>query len=251
MKSLFEFYLKDFNQPFNGWDFSYITSTGRMQESPLPWSYTTIVLKKLREAKNMLDMGTGGGEYLSKLKPLPQNTYATEGYMKNIPIARARLEPLGVNVVKVGEENKLDFTDNFFDLIINRHGEYSPEEVYRVLQTDSYFITQQVGGQNCLELNKFLDSEQDFGMLDWKLNYAQNQLEEAGFEIIEAKEDFPILRFFDIGAVIYYLKAVPWQIPDFSIKKYYNKLKNLHKKIMKNDYLDIKEHRFLIIAKKV
>ncbi|MBS3741769.1 MAG: methyltransferase domain-containing protein [Candidatus Cloacimonetes bacterium] len=251
MKSLFEFYLKDFDQSFNGWDFSYITSTGRMQESPLSWSYTTKVLKKLREAKNMLDMGTGGGEYLSKLKPLPQNTYASEGYMKNIPIARARLEPLGVNVVKVGEENKLDFADNFFDLIINRHGEYSPEEVYRVLQTDSYFITQQVGGQNCLELNRFLDSEQDFGMLDWKLNYAQNQLEEAGFEIIEAKEDFPFLRFFDIGAVVYYLKAVPWQIPDFSIKKYYNKLKNLHKKIMKNDYLDIKEHRFLIVAKKV
>jgi len=63
MKSLFEFYLKDFNQLFNGWDFSYITSTGRMQESPLPWSYTTRVLKVLREAKNMLDMGTKGGDF--------------------------------------------------------------------------------------------------------------------------------------------------------------------------------------------
>ncbi len=27
-------------------------------------------------------------------------------------------------------------------------------------------------------------------------------------------------RFFDIVAIVYYLKAIPWQIPDFSVEQY-------------------------------
>jgi hypothetical protein len=33
--------------------------------------------------------------------------------------------------------------------------------------------------------------------------------------VLEQKEEFPVSRFFDIGAIVYYLMAIPWQIPDF------------------------------------
>ena len=63
MEDLFEFYLNDSKKKFSGWDFSYIADTGRMVEFPLEWSYTSKILKKLRNAKALLDMGTGGGNF--------------------------------------------------------------------------------------------------------------------------------------------------------------------------------------------
>ncbi len=249
-ESLFDFLISEIEKPFSGWDFSYIIDTGRMAESPLKWSYTSKILMTIRNVESLLDMGTGGGEYLSLLQPLPENTYATEGYEPNIPIARKRLELIGVKVIEVGSDNKLSFENDYFDLVINKHEEYSAEEVYRVLKPNCQFITQQVGGLNDLELNKLLGANEDFGMKYWNLEYAVEELKKLGMEIIEQKEDFPITRFYDVGAIVYYLKVIPWQIPDFSIEKYFNSLKNLHHMIQNEGYIDVKEHRFFVVAKK-
>ncbi len=42
------------------------------------------------------------------------------------------------------------------------------------------------------------------------------QLEANGFEIVQGKEETPVTRFMDIGAVVFFLKAVSWQVPDRS-----------------------------------
>jgi hypothetical protein len=132
--------------PFAGWDFSYVTRTGRMKEAPLPWNYANLVSRRLRGAESLLDMGTGGGELLSLLRPLPPRTFATEGYAPNVPVARARLEPLVVTVVEADGEADLPFADEVFELVINRHESYRPEEVCRIMKPGACFITQQVGG---------------------------------------------------------------------------------------------------------
>ncbi|NHJ47844.1 MAG: class I SAM-dependent methyltransferase [Asgard group archaeon] len=250
-KELFDIYIKDAEHPFSGWDFSYIAN--RMVMAPLPWSYDSIVIPYIRKAKSLLDMGTGGGEKLASLQPLPIKTYATEGYEPNFPIAKKRLEPLGVKVVKVGSDDKLDFPDNFFEVIINRHESYSPEEVKRVLHPGGYFITQQVGPTNDVDINRFFGleiSENTIEYLHWGLEFATNQLEEFGFQILMKREDSPIQRCFDIGAIVYYLTAIPWQVPNFSVEKFREKLFALHQKILKDGYFDITSERFIIIARK-
>jgi hypothetical protein len=78
-EELFNFLVKEAETPFSGWDFSYIQGTGRLADSPLSWSYTSKVLMYIRKSESLLDMGTGGGEYLSMLQPLPQKTCASEG----------------------------------------------------------------------------------------------------------------------------------------------------------------------------
>ena len=86
--------------PFSGWDFSWLN--GRYHEDPPSWNYRDVVLRHLaRGVRSLLDMGTGGGEFLSGLAPLPEDTCATEAYAPNVPIARARLEPLGVQVAQI------------------------------------------------------------------------------------------------------------------------------------------------------
>lgn len=248
-RELFDLLIAEASHPFSGWDFSYITATNRMAEGPLTWSKASKLLPMLRKAQSMLDMGTGGGEFLSRLQPFPLATYATEGYAPNIPIARQRLEPLGIKVFKVGEDGQLPFEDNQFDLVINRHEYYDPKEVLRVLKPGHRFITQQVGGKNEQNLNALLGAE-NYQYAHWTLDYAVRELHEAGLRILESKEDAPIMRFYDVGAIVYYLKAVPWQVPDFSVEKYLERLAQIHTQIEQQGYIDVLMHRFLIIAEK-
>ncbi|HEX2907258.1 MAG TPA: class I SAM-dependent methyltransferase [Phototrophicaceae bacterium] len=248
--TLFQFLLDEASYPFVGWDFSYIEDTGRVAHAPLTWSYISIILPKMRQAEALLDMGTGGGELLSRLRPFPKLTCATEGYAPNIPVAQERLTPLGVQVYPVTDDKHLPLPDTTFDLVINRHESYDPAEVRRVLKPGGEFVTQQVGGTNDRDLNRLLGAKLNSDFDHWTLAYARKEVEAAGFEIIAAHEDFPIMRIFDVGAVVYYLKAIPWQIEDFSVESYFDQLLALHQTIQQQGYVDLHDHRFLIVARK-
>ncbi|QAT64207.1 SAM methytransferase [Bacillus glycinifermentans] len=104
--------LKHADEPFVGWDFSFITDTGRMTSGLFSWSYGSMALSLIQDATSMLDMGTGGGEFLSKLGPFPPSAYATESYLPNVPVAKERLTPLGVQVVQVDNNEALPFIED-------------------------------------------------------------------------------------------------------------------------------------------
>jgi SAM-dependent methyltransferase len=256
LEEMFEIYLEQArNMPFSGWNFEYITKTGRMVEAPLKWNYYNVVLPWLSKAKNMLDMGTGGGEILSGFIPLPPNTYATEQYKPNVPVARERLALLGVTVVEVEEEKSppyntsLPFDNEFFDLIINRHEAYYPKELRRVLKHRGVFITQQVGSISLTNLKQFL-TEKAEAVSNWNLKSAVEELKSAGFNILEQQEDIQFCRFYDVGAIAYFMKAIPWIIEDFTIDKYKDRLWELHIRMQKERFYDIPLHRFMVVAQK-
>lgn len=236
------------NQDFSGWDFGYLSH--RMIESGLSWDYRQIVLGKMKSANSLLDIDTGGGEFLSSLGQLPALTCATEGYAPNLPVAKACLEKLGVQVFDTIDTVHLPFHDNFFDLVINRHGGYLPSELHRVLKPGKSFITQQVGGRNCIELNEILQDEVDFQYSYWTLEYAIRELEESHLYILDQKEEYPQVEFRDIGAVVFYLKVISWQVSDFTVEKYYRRLIDIHNIIQETGKFIISEHRFYIEAQK-
>jgi SAM-dependent methyltransferase len=250
-EELFDFLIQEVEAHFAGWDFSYITS--REAEAPLRWSYISECLLRVRKATAMLDMDTGGGEILSRFAPFPSVAYATEAYAPNIPIARQRLEPLGVKLVALEEEEPahLPFADRTFDLILNRHGYYLALELYRLLQPGGVFITQQVGNRNDIEIRELLGAP-DAKVIEAgdDLAKATQNLEQVGFRIEKQLEDFYLQRFYDVGAIVYQLKAVPWQIPDFTIGGYFERLEAIHDHIQRQGYVDVVEHRFFIIAQK-
>lgn len=248
-KELYDYLINEVNEKFEGWDFSYLESTRRMQEFPLSWSYRNKVKNRMLGTSSLLDMGTGGGEFLSSLSPLPKYTCATEGYEPNIIIARKRLEPLGVKVYRVDDDESLPFSTETFDLIINRHESYSAQEVKRILKKQGTFITQQVGGLNDKEINELLGAGK-CQYYNWNLETAVSELSEAGLKIGEQKEDIVKTRFYDIGAIVFYLKTIPWQVPDFTVEKYFERLKEIDNLIQKEGYIDFTCHRFLVIANK-
>jgi hypothetical protein len=69
-------------------------------------------------------------------------------------------------------------------------------------------------------------------------------------KIIEATEAYPKSRVYDTGAMVYYLKAVPWVIPDFSIERYGKALSRIDASINKNGYIEFRNQRTFIIAEK-
>jgi SAM-dependent methyltransferase len=249
LKEIFEQLTQDaWQHEFTGWDFGYVA--GRMVEKPASWDYRQIVLDRMKAARSMLDLDTGGGEFLAGLKPFPPLACATEGYPPNVPIAQARLEPLGVKVHNTHAAVRLPFDDNAFELVINRHGGILAAEIFRILTPGGRFVIQQVGDKNCIRLNEALGAQPDAFSAMWTLDLAVRQLEQSGFAVVERKEEFPETEFKDIGAVVYYLKAISWQVTDFSIEKYYDQLGEIHNTIQAAGSFVVQQHRFFIEAQK-
>lgn len=260
-KELFDYLVSEYNQPFSGWDLSYLN--GRRVEGvghKHHWDYTAAVLSAMKQAHTMLDMGTGGGERLASFaaqQPLPEQTYVTEGYAPNVVVARQRLAPLNVGVYEVSDDY-LPFADNSFDLIINRHASYNPHEVWRVLKPECQFITQQVGDQTNRRLHELLGTKPEGNFYAgasqkhaWNLAYAVHELESDGWHIIKQQEEFYSTRYYDVGAIVYYLKAIPWTVPDFSVEKYFDRLVEVHHLIQQEGFVDVPFHQFFIVAEKV
>jgi len=174
----------------------------------------------------------------------------TESYDPNVIIAKNRLNPLGINVVKIEGDDNLPFKDGEFELIINRHESFSISEVYRILSPRGYFISQQVGGKNNQLLREIMGSKNVSDYEHWNLDYEINELENNGFEVLKKKEAFPVTRIFDVGAIVFYFLAIPWELPGFTIEKYREKLWEIHNVIEDNGYIDVISHRFLFKAQK-
>ena len=251
-------WLDEYHRPFSGWDFTYLAGRRTTIRPADTWDYTSTVVAAIRTARSMLDMDTGGGEFVASLPQRPPRTCATEAYPPNLPVARARLAPLGVRVYGVSAAAQLPFADGAFDLVTNRHGSYEAGELRRVLAAGGVFITQQVGDQTNRTLHDLLDDPGDAGTWNagtkrgpgWNLAQATRELEEAGLQIIVGREEFPITRYADVGAIVYYLKAIPWEIPDFSVDRYFDKLVAIHAQIQARGPLDVLFHTFFIRARK-
>ncbi len=251
-KSFQELVAEAEGQPFSGWDFSYLK--GRYEEGGPSWDYRQKVIIRMKEVRTMLDMGTGGGELLSTLRPLPKKTFATETYPPNAELARRRLRPIGVRVVQIESEAHLPFDAGYFDLVINRHEDFSAKEVHRILKGGGTFITQQVGGKNNDELNQLLQ-EKIHGRIthpnpSWNLARVTAELKEVGFDIVDQLEESYPSKFYDIGAVVYFLRHVPWEMPDFDTVKYRGPLLELHQKFTETGRLRVTSQRFYVEARK-
>jgi SAM-dependent methyltransferase len=246
MKNWHSQWRKDYEAPFTGWDFSYLDDRW-MEEQP-PWEYAALARQLIQKSKAVLDMGTGGGEVFASLAPFPELTVAIEGWGPNVAIAKKTLEPLGVRVVEVDESAELPFVDEEFDAVLNRHSAFRATEVFRILKLGGAFLTQQVGGGNLNDLDKEFDAAPQYK--NWTLGTATNQIRDAGFGIKKAEEWTGKVEFKDVGAIVYFLKAIPWVVQDFSVDNNHRHLERLQRRIDRGEKLTFTQARFLVWATK-
>lgn len=211
---------------------------GRYLEELAPWEFTHIAGPYLPDADTMLDMGTGDGSKLLTLRPLPRHTVAYEEWAPTLPAALRTLRPAGVPVVRcLGSVDNTDraepgrpvlpFCDSAFDVVANRHECFSPADLYRVLRPGGVFVTQQVGGGDADELRDVLDVDAPV-LARWDLAEARRQVEGAGLAVLGSGEASLEARCTDVGALVAYLRSVPWYLPDFTVARYREQLYALH-----------------------
>ncbi len=244
---LLEQWKKDESAPFGGWDFSYIKDR-QIEEQP-PWDYKAMAKGLIKKSRAVLDMGTGGGEIFSSFAPFPKHTIAIEGYKPNVDVARKRLEPLGVKVLEMNESYELSFADSEFDLVLNRHSAFKTTEIFRILRQGGTFLTQQVGGGNLNDLISAFDATPQYK--DWTLRNIKDEVGRAGFIIKETKEWKGKIEFKDVGAIVYFLKAIPWAVKGFNVDNNLHHLEKLQRKIEQGQRLIFTQVRFLILAQKI
>ena len=243
----YEQWLKDEKAPFEGWDFSYLAD--RVEHESPPWDYKAVAKEALKKADTVLEMATGGGERFAELAPFPKQTIAIEGQTSNYLIAKKRLEPLGVKVLEMKESGILNFQDNYFDLILNRHGGFRSSEIARILKPGGYFITQQVAANNWEDLRKEFNAPTKWP--DRLPDVVSKELQDCGIRIERLESWEGEIIFKDVGALVFMLKAVPWTVDNFSVEAYRPVLQRLKQRIVENGKLMFTDRKYLVIAKKL
>ncbi len=232
---------------FQGWDFLYLES--RWQEEGLPWDYREIIQGYLKSTDRLLDMGTGGGEFLLSLGHPYAYTAVTEAWAPNLKVCKEKLEPLGIHVYPVEDDSRLPIHTDMFDIVINRHEAYDLHEVSRVLHPNGFLITQQVGCNNNRDLSEYLIPDFVSQYSDFSLPAEKRKFEANGFEILFCDESFPEIRFFDVGAIVFYARRIPWEFPNFSVENNFRQLCSLHQELTSNGFIGTRGHRFIIVAR--
>ena len=236
-------------KPIIGWDFSYLD--GRMLLEQPPWSYMSRARKLMRSVPSVLDIATGGGERLLAMRDnWPETVVVTEGHPPNFKLACERLEPLGVRVVEADhdEYTPMPFENAEFALVLNRHAALYVDEIARILVPGGRLLTRQVHGLWAQDLLAVFDARPQ-----WPDATPQKYvpwLQAAGFDVVDIREWSGRLAFTDVGAIVYYLKAVPWLVPGFTVESQAGKLLALQKQLDEQGQLVYEAGNYLIEAEK-
>jgi SAM-dependent methyltransferase len=237
--------------PVDGWDFSWFE--GRATEERPSWRYSRLLAQHLATASAALDIQTGGGEVLAQAlaqNPRPPAVLtATESWPPNIEIARRNLRSLGGTVVEVSDDADLPFPASSFDLVVSRHPTVVGwGEIARVLQPAGTYLSQQVGAGSLRELTDFMMGPQPVDERQ-SPQRAVAAAEAAGLVVVDLRHEALRTAFYDVAAVVHFLRKVIWIVPGFTVDRYRDRLAELHRIQTEGPFV-ANAQRFLIKARK-
>ncbi|GAA5155655.1 class I SAM-dependent methyltransferase [Pseudonocardia eucalypti] len=238
----------------DGWDFGWLD--GRATEQRPSWGYARSLAGRLGRARAVLEVQTGGGEVfaeaLAAAPARPTLAVATESWPPNLARATRLLKPHGVAVVHDPDEPPLPFADGTFDLVTSRHPVTAWwADIARVLAPGGTYFSQQVGPASVYELVEYFLGEQPSENRNARHpDQARDGLRAAGLEVVDLRCERRRIEFFDIGAVVWFLRKVIWMVPGFTVEEYRGPLRRLHDQIQAEGPFVAHSSRMLVEARK-
>ncbi len=239
-------------EPVEGWDFSWFD--GRATEERPPWGYSGLLRDRLSRAHAVLDIQTGGGEVLAGALSggtrVPDPLAATESWPPNAVLARRALAPFRGAVLLAADDDGLPVRSDRFDLVVSRHPTVAVwPEIGRVLAPGGVYLSQHVGAGSNRELTDFMMGPQPVHQGRSPAR-AVAGAQAAGLEVTDLREQRLRLEFFDVGAVVYFLRKVVWTVPGFTARGYAEPIARMHAHIGEHGSFACHATRFLIEARK-
>jgi SAM-dependent methyltransferase len=176
--------------------------------------------------------------------------YEEEADLPNVELCRKTLLPFGIDFRPCDNPADIPFEDESFDMIINRHGDFNAKELARLLKKGGIFVTEQVGEDNDRDLVEQVlpNTKRPFPHLN--LKEQKKVFEDAGFEIMEGEEAYRPIKFYDVGAFVWFARIIEWEFPEFSVDRCFERLLELQKAIEDVGRIEGTIHRYLIVARK-
>jgi SAM-dependent methyltransferase len=211
-----------------------------------------LLRERLAGAEAVLDIQTGGGEVLAGAlrgsNHRPAGVAATESWPPNAVLARRALAPWRGAVVRAADAGWLPFRMDSFDLVVSRHPVAVVwPEIARVLAPGGRYLSQQIGPGTNRELTDFMMGPQPVNQ-SRDPKRAETAARAAGLDVTELREQALQVEFFDVGAIVYFLRKVLWTVPGFTVAGYAGQLARMHEHIAEHGSFVSHAQRFLIEA---
>lgn len=238
--------------PVEGWDFSWFD--GRATEQRPSWGYSSLLAARLGSCTSCLDVQTGGGEVyaeaLTRAERRPEVVTVTESWPPNAEVARRTLAHFKAHVVEVAEDDDVPFPDASFDLISSRHPTRRRwDELARLLCPGGTYMSQGVGsGSNRKLYEAIMGPQPEDGQLG--AHQAAAHARAAGLRVVDLRQEATRVEFFDVAAVVHFLRKVVWTVPNFTVSRYRQQLSDLHERIRREGRFVSHSQRYLIEARK-
>jgi SAM-dependent methyltransferase len=122
-------------------------------------------------------------------------------------------------------------------------------EIARVLAPGGTYLAQHVGDGANVELAERLlgpHVRSDARRPDTEAAAARD----AGLEVVQLRNERLELRFFDVGAVVWFLRKVIWTVPAFTAERFRPHLRDLHEQIQRDGVFRSSTSRTLLECRK-
>jgi SAM-dependent methyltransferase len=240
------------SEPTEGWDFTWFND--RATEQRPSWKFSEALVSRLANVDAVLDVQTGGGErfseVLSQIENRPRLVSATESWEPNVNLAKQNLERFDASVIQIADQSDFPFPDHTFELVTSRHPTRTLwSEISRVLRPGGMYFSQQVGAGTNSELTDFMMGPQPISDTR-SASRASSTARSLGLDVVDLREESLPISFFDVGAVVYFLRKVIWTVPGFTVERYKERLLAMHEHIARYGSFHSHSQRFLIEARK-
>ena len=232
-----------------GWDFSLMHT----KRAPVLWDYSEVARQFLARTDSVLDIGTGGGELFLTLASCFRKGTGIDVSEEMIEQALRNKRTRGITNVefKVMDGNHLEFSDAEFEIVLNRHCDVNVSETGRVLRPQGYFVTQQVGYRNTVNiLEAFGWTPASFADGWWQpVEELAAAFEQSGCRVV-AKAEYDVRYWFcDIESLVFWLKAAPLPEP-FDVEKHLDGVNYILQEYSTQQGIETNEHRELLVVEK-
>ncbi len=161
-------------------------------------------------------------------------------------------------VAHVADDADLPFPGGRFDLVVSRHPVTTRwDEIARVLTPGGRYLAQHVGSGSVRELTEFMMGPVAGGRRARDPLTTRSGVdvvglvtaaERAGLTVTDVRHEALRMEFFDVAAVVVFLRKVIWTVPGFTVEAYRDRLEVLDAFIERHGPFVAHSQRILIEA---